>query len=1843
MRLDFVPTGPMRRSLLSTLSRLTAGAMLFQALAPVALAFQDVSKKGGQKALPMALPPALLRDLPKARAVKPGPHDLRPLPPGTPVRKATPSPTILDERAYLRRGYSETDKLTWRRELWTHPSPVREARLRILLGEYELGKSEPLRAQAQFRRAITLVPASSPDRGLTSYDAALCLFMQGRFPEARHEFRRIMKAPLRGFDRKCAALYAQHASACATYHGLHAEMGIPEPDHLDPLCGAASLASAMRALGLVHDRGELLARVRHNGEGSRLQDLVDALPGLGLSGRVVTADRKGLIASPVPLVAYVEHDHFVTVVDADQKGIEYVCSDCGAWPGGPVRLNWKQWEAMDASVFLAVSRAASPQALALDRLPAKLGGKADRLRLAGRGGEGVAVYAAAQRAINVLAGHMALLGRQGAGPLVGPYQHEWGEYCGARGRSPHCTFQHCPMFELCVPPSGSSAGDPVNLATGEEEYTPAPDLTVYNPKGPSIVWGRTYNSLANTTPSGFGSGWSHTYNWRISKVGSTTTLIMPNAGRVTIVDTGKTAPAPGGVTALSFTNGVPMQIEWRYVQTDPPTGPSLLGYVVTFKDGSKWSFARSTWMPASLYYPNKIQDRFGNAIFLRWDSVTLAQPDPENGSGSGVILNGIFNADGDLLRVNSSNGRINYVTEVPPVGGHGRAVRYQVDAYANNPNLANQNVPSAGVQGLDELTHVSFLRDVTWQGGALAIAGQSTVINERYDYDYSRYSNGERPPPQNVDELVPYLSSISVPSPRGTYDSQGNFTGTWDYTSRSITTLTYGSDGSVATITDANGNITTFTPVLNAGNIAVKTTVVTKSSVANGSKVSLQYSASFDSQMSSVKRMSSLQNDYAPSSGTFTPAVMTYADPNDPYEPDTVTDGNSRVWSMTWDTYGNLLKSKTPKAVETTTVYDTTFFGQPVSVTTQGLTGTTIVYDPTTGVPTSVTAPTPYRSGVASNATQTTTIDPYSTLGNLKEVIEPGNPTLASRPTMLGYGTDAYPERLGLPTYETDAANVNYSVGYDWRANLLQSVDRDANATDYEYNLANQVTKVVLPATGEHGYDRASITYQYAYVGGPLTVLRRYQEGAGATIAAINITEYGREGEVRDTVGTGEAVQYLYDASYRAKEVRTGTAGNWNTQGTRYTYDLAGRVTLEQGPTVATATTTGPYTVNTTYDPAGNVKTTVDGRGYKKTYTYADADGLLTGIAYTNASSGATLSGAYAGYGYDATFSYDAYDRLYSAYNGPEAGSVYYAYDDLGNVKQEQRGYSSYVFFDYQYNRDGSTLRMDVNGTKASNGAPYTYGWDYHYDALGRFASLDSPLGTSSATYTPGGRLTHRSLPNGTFTDFYYYAGNGTGSQSAPKELYHYDKLGNAVSAFGSFQYAPQGPLRQFSTSNGAASAFTGTTTFTYPAPTGGNALTLTGESSSRNGGYGQTHAYDTGINPTTLRGVGQGTYRTDDVPTARGVELRQRRQLQHRRLRPRRGRPTDQRAPRRAGRRGTGRTTAFGRGRRWATSSDLHVLRPGRRADAGDGRADPTALVVTDPEGLVGRWDLATGAQERFYQYDQQGSVAHTTDASGAMVDSRMYDAYGQEAARLPSGASFAPTDGYGFDARWGYVADRENGASASGMPLYYCQNRNYAPNLARWLERDPIGFSGGMNQYAYCAGQPVGNADSSGLYFIILAGGDVRDLIIQHLNMLRTPGSPTAKMMQEYDESDEPTWIDSVPDTTYLGRGIHPGGQGSLCGDSFNYGNQTRGGPHVFYDPRHSYYTNEGAGRSRIPFPPDVVLAHELGHRNPKDPWKEKRPDPTGHTVRPGDVVGQVENPYRAWKKLPKRRYYY
>jgi RHS repeat-associated protein len=124
------------------------------------------------------------------------------------------------------------------------------------------------------------------------------------------------------------------------------------------------------------------------------------------------------------------------------------------------------------------------------------------------------------------------------------------------------------------------------------------------------------------------------------------------------------------------------------------------------------------------------------------------------------------------------------------------------------------------------------------------------------------------------------------------------------------------------------------------------------------------------------------------------------------------------------------------------------------------------------------------------------------------------------------------------------------------------------------------------------------------------------------------------------------------------------------------------------------------------------------------------------------------------------------------------------------------------------------------------------------------------------------------------------------------------------------------------------------------------------------------------------------------------------------------------------------------------------------------------TAIDVFAPDGLVGRKQVGAWT---FYQYDLQGNAVQRTNAGGAITAGAAYDAYGYMSLSGPDDQPFA------YNARWGYYRDVDLGT-------YFCQNRYYDP-LGRWMTRDPIGFAGGMNLYAYCGGNPVGRIDPGGL----------------------------------------------------------------------------------------------------------------------------------------------------------------
>jgi RHS repeat-associated protein len=86
-------------------------------------------------------------------------------------------------------------------------------------------------------------------------------------------------------------------------------------------------------------------------------------------------------------------------------------------------------------------------------------------------------------------------------------------------------------------------------------------------------------------------------------------------------------------------------------------------------------------------------------------------------------------------------------------------------------------------------------------------------------------------------------------------------------------------------------------------------------------------------------------------------------------------------------------------------------------------------------------------------------------------------------------------------------------------------------------------------------------------------------------------------------------------------------------------------------------------------------------------------------------------------------------------------------------------------------------------------------------------------------------------------------------------------------------------------------------------------------------------------------------------------------------------------------------------------------------------------------------------------------------------------FNAWGQRNYSYPTTLP-ADVNVFGYNARWGYKTDSETG-------LVYCQNRYYDPANGRWLTRDPISYSGGINLYGYCGSVPVGRSDPLGLSY--------------------------------------------------------------------------------------------------------------------------------------------------------------
>lgn len=381
--------------------------------------------------------------------------------------------------------------------------------------------------------------------------------------------------------------------------------------------------------------------------------------------------------------------------------------------------------------------------------------------------------------------------------------------------------------------------------------------------------------------------------------------------------------------------------------------------------------------------------------------------------------------------------------------------------------------------------------------------------------------------------------------------------------------------------------------------------------------------------------------------------------------------------------------------------------------------------------------------------------------------------------------------------------------------------------------------------------------------------------------------------------------------------------------------------------------------------------------------------------------------------------------------------------------------------FEYTYYPDGSRETM-VNPAGT---------WTYYYDANGRPTSMSSPAGTVSYQYLDNGWLSKRTLPNGAYTDYGY---NAVGALTS---LANKKSGGTNLSTYGTFSYDGVFNLTGVTASNIATSNQNGATSWTYDTKD-----RMTFEGSARLGGYTQSFGYDNSGNPTTWKGSTY-SFNSNNQRSATGFTFDGN------------GNPTTYASTSMTydvENRLTGIGSSWTAGyradglRAWkdnGTTRTYFLYDGGLPVVEMNSSGTTTAYSVYGPDGLVARNQNSTTFQ---YVFDQQGNIAQRLDGSGNVITSSVYDAYGVE------NSSGSPVDPFGYNAQWGYYLDRETG-------LYACMFRYFDPGQGRWLNRDPIGYAGGVNVYGYCGGGPVGNVDQTGLtwyyvYFLFDAQGNYR-----------------------------------------------------------------------------------------------------------------------------------------------------
>lgn len=689
----------------------------------------------------------------------------------------------------------------------------------------------------------------------------------------------------------------------------------------------------------------------------------------------------------------------------------------------------------------------------------------------------------------------------------------------------------------------------------------------------------------------------------------------------------------------------------------------------------------------------------------------------------------------------------------------------------------------------------------------------------------------------------------------------------------------------------------------------------------------------------------------------------------------------------------------------------------------------------------------------------------YDGAGDLIKITDP-----------LGNATNYSYDSNRNPYQRTDPLGKVWTFAHDEKGNLIEAVTPGGHKTSYTYNPQGQMTALKDANNG-------ITTFTFDRFGNVETVTN-----AGGKTMTLGYDSFGFN-RISETDTLSRVTAYTYDGNGRVTRI-TNPDGTYRT----FSYDTCSLISMmdENGKT-STYERDGMNRMSRATDPLGN----------STAFTY-DALGNVTGIADAKMQTTAMLydhggrntgmmkpSGSRVEKTYDANgnmtalkdtrsketiFTFDDNNQPLSVQD-PLGNRITWSRDVLGRVDRQIN--PDGVSIDYSYDDDGR-----LSGKTYSTGGTVAFGYNamsnltsmtdasgsttYGYDVLHRLVSIAYPDGLSLAyTYDDKGNISAITYPGGLVVNYTYNNRDRIASVAwaTGNTIAHtYDPAGNLTRTVHSngteslYSYDGNNGLIGISHKKGAL-VFAG---MEYHRDVLGKTVEENSTLPVSPGLINQSlSATYNDANQLVTWGLDNATYDVDGnlktVSGGRSIHA----------LYDPEGRLTDY----------TVNGTSFHH-----TYNGLH-FRTRTVTDAGtrnfhyDGAG--RLMFETDGNGSITAWytysgrrlsAMATSAGATyFYHFDKTGHTIALTDSNGDVAAAYAYEPYGKIAGKTGTiGNPFTYVGAFG-------VMDEGNG-------LYFMKNRYYDATTGKFLQKDPIGISGGINLYGYAADNPIDYIDPDG-----------------------------------------------------------------------------------------------------------------------------------------------------------------